>query len=79
LQVCEVAGPRRLSPAEALDKEPSRCATPDARTRAVEPAHVDATPSTQFLPATVTAATARGISIATSFAVNNAAVFREAP
>ncbi|HWM00822.1 MAG TPA: hypothetical protein VNP92_00630 [Actinophytocola sp.] len=45
----------------------------------MEPAYVDATPYAQFLSATATAATARGISIATNFAVNHAAVFREAP
>ncbi|MGH9251500.1 MAG: hypothetical protein ACRD0W_18545, partial [Acidimicrobiales bacterium] len=48
-----------------------------AKTRGVEPIHTDVTPYAQFLPATVTAATARAVSITTNFAVNNAAVFRE--
>jgi hypothetical protein len=48
-----------------------------AKTRAVEPAHLDDTAYAQFLPATVTAATARGISIATNYARNNDVVFEE--
>ena len=42
-----------------------------ARTRAVEPAQVDATTWASFLPATVSAATVSGISIAVNLAVNN--------
>ena len=48
-----------------------------ACTRAVEPSHVDTTRYAQFLPATVTAATARGISIAVNYAVNNTVSFSE--
>jgi len=46
-----------------------------ARSRAVEPSHVDTTPYAQLLPATVTAATARGISIGVNYAVNNTVSF----
>ena len=42
-----------------------------ARTRAVEPAQIDGTGYAQLLPATVLAAAARPISIATDLAVNN--------
>ena len=42
-----------------------------AKKRAVEPAHVDSTPYARFLPATVMAATLRGITIGTTLAVNN--------
>ena len=43
-----------------------------AAKRAVEPAQIDATAYARFLPATITAATLYGISIATAFAANNA-------
>jgi hypothetical protein len=46
-----------------------------AKKRAVEPVHVDATAYSQFLPATVMAATLYGISISTSLAAANG-VFR---
>ena len=42
-----------------------------ARLRAVEPEQVAATRYAAFLPATVTAATVRGLSIAANFALNN--------
>ena len=47
-----------------------------AAKRAVEPAQIDATPYARFLPATITAATLYGISIATAFAANNLVVTR---
>jgi hypothetical protein len=42
-----------------------------ARFRAIEPVRLDDTPYATFLPATVTAASISGISIATNLAVNN--------
>jgi hypothetical protein len=42
-----------------------------ARKRAVEPSHVDASAYARFLPATITAATLHGISIAIALALNN--------
>ena len=45
-----------------------------AKKRAVEPAQVDATPYARFLPATVMAATLRGITIGTVLARNNHAL-----
>ena len=45
-----------------------------ARNRAVEPVHVDATPYTRFLPATIMAATLYNISIATTLAAANGAL-----
>jgi hypothetical protein len=45
-----------------------------AKKRAVEPAQVDETAYSRFLPATVLAATLYGISIATPLAVNNGAL-----
>jgi hypothetical protein len=41
------------------------------RYRAIEPAQIDATPYAGLLPATITAATVSGISIAVNYAVNN--------
>jgi hypothetical protein len=44
-----------------------------AKTRTVEPVHVDSTAYARFLPATVAAVTLRGISIALALAANNRA------
>jgi hypothetical protein len=45
-----------------------------AKARAVEPVHVDATPYARFLPATVMAATLRGMTIGAVLAANNHAL-----
>ena len=42
-----------------------------AKLRAIEPAHIDATPYAPFLPATVMAAQARQLTIAANLVLNN--------